>query len=202
MNEYRKTSFLMELAPDTYQFLKGLKPIALLYALVLVTMIMLSMFFQWIVIKFFIDCMMGWTLLSIPFVGVLIVALDKEFKVKDYEFDAQSLRKTRSYKLSATWGIILCLIGLVGLYYSNSYKRYYGFQCQDFYLERVTGVYHILNDCEYIGVDDNDEPIENPIIIKVGGKDILDTDYEFCVACKEWAEEAKAEAATYQYRRP
>lgn len=201
MDEYRKTSFLMELAPDTYQFLKGLKPIALLYALVLAVMIVLSMFFQWGFIKFFIDIMMGWTLLSIPFVSVLIVVLDKEFQVKDYEFDFQSHHKTHFYKLSSTWGIILCLIGLMGLYYSNSYKKYYGFQCQDFYLERVSGVYHILDDCEYIGVDNNDEPIENPNLIKISGKELLDTDYKLCVACEEWAEDAEAEAATYQYRR-
>jgi len=48
----------MELAPDTYQFLKDLKPIALLYALVLGLMVILSMFFQWSFIKFFLDCMM------------------------------------------------------------------------------------------------------------------------------------------------
>ncbi|MCM1139095.1 MAG: hypothetical protein NC453_11055 [Muribaculum sp.] len=201
MDEYRKTSFLMELAPDTYQFLKGLKPIALLYALVLAVMIALSMFFQWSVIKFFIDCMMGWTLLSIPFVGIIIVALDKEIQVKDYEFDIHSHHKSHSYKLSTIWGIVLCLTGLVGLYCSHSYKKYYGFQCQDFYLERVSGVYHILDDCEYIGVDSNDESIENPDLIKISGKELLDTDYELCVACEEWAEEAEAEAATYQYRR-
>lgn len=191
----------MEMAPDIYQFLRGLKPIALLYALVLVVMIVLSMFFQWSFIKFFIDCMMGWSLLSIPFVGVLIVALDKEFHVKDYDFDVHSHHKTHSYKLSATWGIVLCLIGLVGLYYFNSYKRYYGFQCQDFYLERVSGVYHTLDDCEYIGFDNNDEPIENPDLIKISGKELLDTDYKLCVACEEWAEDAEADAATYQYRR-
>lgn len=76
----------MELAPDTYQFLKDLKPIALLYALVLGLMVILSMFFQWSFIKFFLDCMMGWTLLSIPFVGVIIVAFDKEFTVEDYSY--------------------------------------------------------------------------------------------------------------------
>ena len=60
MEEYRKTSFLMELVPDIYQFLKGLKPIALIYAVVMGVMITLSLFFQWSFIEFFIEIMMGW----------------------------------------------------------------------------------------------------------------------------------------------
>lgn len=202
MGEFRRTSFLMELVPDTYQFLKDLKPIALLYAWVLGLMVILSMFFQWSFIKFFLDCMMGWTLLSIPFVGVIIVALDKEFTVEDYLYSHKEHHKSNRFKFSTGWGILLCIAGIVGLCYSSVYKKYYGFQCQDFYLEQNTGIYHLIDDCEYIGIDENDDPIDNPIIIKISGKELMETDYKLCEACEEWAEEAEAEAATYQYRRP
>lgn len=202
MEEFRRTSFLMELIPDTYQFLKGLKPIALLYALVLGLMFILSMFFQWSFIKFFLDCMMGWTLLSIPFVGVLIVFLDKEFTVEDCLYSHKEHHKTKRFKFSLVWGIILCIAGIVGLYYSSVYKNYYGFQCQDFYLEQTTGIYHIIDDCDYIGIIEDDKSIDNPVIIKISGKELMETDYKLCEACEEWAEEAEAEAATFQYRRP
>lgn len=200
--EYRKTSFLKELVPDTYQFLKGLKPIASLYAVVLCIMVVLSLFRQWSFIKFFIDCMMGWTLLSIPFVGVIIVVFDKEFKVGDIFFNIKLHHKEMPYKISMIWGIVLCVAGLAALYYSNRYKKYYAFQCQDFYLEETTGVYHILKDCEYIGMNEDDNQVDNPSIVKLSGKDLLDTNYELCEACKEWAKEAETEISSYQYRRP
>ncbi len=191
--EYRKTSFLKELVPDTYQFLTGLKPIASLYAVVLCIMVVLSLFLQWSFIKFFIDCMMGWTLLSIPFVGVIIVVFDKEFKVEDIFFKTKFHHKEMPYKFSMIWGIVLCVAGLITLHYSNRYKKYYAFQCQNFYLEKTTGVYHILNDCEYIGMNEADNPIDNPSIVKLSGKDLLGTNYELCEACQEWAEEAETE---------
>ncbi len=200
--EYRTTSFLKELVPDTYQFLKSLRPIALLYAVVLCIMVVLSLFLQCGFIKFFIDCMMGWTLLSIPFVGVIIVVFDKEFKVEDILSKTKFHHKEMPYKFSMVWGIVLCVAGLVALYYSNRYKKYYAFQCQDFYLEETTGVYHILKDCEYIGINKDDTLVDNPSIVRLSGRDLLNTNYEFCEACHEWAEEAESEVASYQYRRP
>lgn len=202
MEEYRKISFLMELTPNIYRYLKGLKTVALLYATFLGVMVVLSLFLQCGFIKFFIDCMMGWTLLSIPFVAIIIVALDKKFMVRDFAFTHKLHHKELTYKLSMIWGIILCIGGLVALYYSNSYKKYYAFQCQDFYLEENAGVYHILKGCENIGLDEGGNPVENPSIVEIKGKDLLETDYELCVVCQEWAKEAQAETATYQYRRP
>lgn len=192
----------MELAPDTYQFLKDLKPIALLYALFLGLMVILSMFFQWSFIKFFLDCMMGWTLLSIPFVGVIIVALDKEFTVEDYLYSHKEHHKAKRFKVSTVWGVLLCIAGTASLYYSSVYKKYYGFLCQEFYLEQNTGIYHIIDDCEYIGIDEDDEPIDKPIIVRISGKELLETNHKLCEICEEWAEEAEATAAEYQYRRP
>lgn len=79
--EYRRTSFLKDIAPDTYRFLSEMRPFAFIYLGVLAIAVLLSIFVQWSIVKFFIDCMMGWTLLSIPFIGVLIVVLDKEINL-------------------------------------------------------------------------------------------------------------------------
>lgn len=134
--EYRKTSFLKELGSDTYQFLKGLKPIASLYAVVLCIMVVLSLFQQWSFIKFFIDCMMGWTLLSIPFAGVIIVVFDKEFKVEDIFFNIKLHHKEMPYKISMIWGIVLCVAGLTAPYYSNRYKSITPFNAKIFILKK------------------------------------------------------------------
>ena len=187
--EYRRTSFLAEKAPDTYKFLSELKPYTLIYVGVLAIAILLSLFFQWRIVKFFIDCMMGWTLLSIPFIGVLIVVLDKEINLPQEERWEPVPPKPWSYKFSMVWGIFLILAGLVTLYFSNQYKKYYAFQFQTFYLEHSTAVYHINDDCNYIGLDE--ETNENVSISKVKGIDLLDEGYTLCEACKEWAEDAE-----------
>ena len=50
--------------------------------------------------------------------------------------------------------------------------------------------------------DEDDEPIDKPIIVRISGKELLETDHKLCEVCEEWAEEAEATAAEYQYRRP
>lgn len=191
--DYRRTSFLAESAPDTYRFLSELKPYALIYAGILEVAILLSMFFQWNVVKFFIDCMMGWTLLSIPFVGVLIVAFDKEILLPQEEHWEPTPKKPASYKYSMIWGIILILSGITALYFSNRYKKHYSFQCQSFFLEHPTGIYHLSEKCDYIGLNEDEEPIDNVTLSKVTGKELLEYDCEFCDACREWAEDAEME---------
>ncbi len=193
----------MELAPDVYQFLKNLKPIALVYAAVLSIVIILSIFFQWKIIKIFIDSLMGWTLLSIPFVGVLVVTLDKEFHIKEDEYTIRGHHKEKLYKFSMVWGVALCLMGIIGLYLSNNYKRYYSFQCQEFYLEPTTGIYHIFDDCEYRGNKADKEFEDYFILSKVSGIDLIDSNHTLCEACKERAEDMDAEIGSYQYfKRP
>lgn len=199
--DYRRTSFLAETAPDTYRFLSELKPYALIYAGTLAVAILLSLFFQWNVVKFFIDCTMGWTLLSIPFVGVLIVALDKEILLPQSEHWEPVPEKPASYKYSMIWGIILILLGIAALYFSNQYKKYYSFQCQSFFLEQQIGIYHLSDKCEYIGLDENEKPIDNVTLSKVTGKELLEDDYEFCVACREWAEDAEMEYESNRFYR-
>lgn len=199
--DYRRTSFLAETAPETYRFLSELKPYALIYASVLAVAILLSLFFQWNVVKLLIDCMMGWTLLSIPFVGVLIVALDKEILLPQAERWELIPEKPAFYKYSKIWGIVLILLGIVALYFSNQYKKYYSFQCQSFLLERPRGIYHLSDRCKYIGLDEDEQPIDNVTISKVTGKELLEGDYEFCEACREWEEDAEMEYESSRYYR-
>lgn len=198
--EYKRTSFLAEVAPDTYSILSELKPFAFIYLIILAIVSLLSLFVQWSIVKFFIDCMMGWTLLSIPFIGVLIVIFDKEINLPITQRWEPSPKKSVSYKLSMIWGIFLMVAGLVTLYFSNQYKKYYAFQCQTFYLEQPSGVYHLRKRCEYIGFSQEGQ-VENVSISKVKGIDLLDEDHTLCVACSEWAEDAEMDFEVNRYFR-
>ena len=191
-----KSSFLKELGPNTYETLSNWKPIALIYAIILLIFVLLSFFFQWSFIKFFIDLMMGWTLLSIPFVAIIVVSLDKEIEMKKAESQWEKLHeeKPKNYLYTKIWGITLCIFGLTCLYFSGKYKDYYSFQCGTFYLDKVHQTYHILDDCKYSEVD-NDE------LIEIKGVDLIGTNHELCDACEEWAEDAKESAYEWQYRR-
>lgn len=99
------------------------------------------------------------------------------------------------------WGIVLILLGIVGLYFSNQYKKYYSFQCQSFFLEQPTGIYHLSEKCEYIGLNEDEEPIDNVTLSKVSGKELLEYDCDFCDACREWAEDAEMEYESSRYYR-
>lgn len=79
----------------------------------------------------------------------------------------------------------MCITGIVALYLSGQYKKDYIFKCSDFYLEDTTGIYHIWDDCAYIGLDENDNPIENIDCIWVKGHE-LEEWHTLCVACKKW----------------
>lgn len=199
--EHRRTSFLLEKAPEQYKVLSGLKPFALIYAGVLAIAILLSLFVQWGIVEFFINLLMGWTLLSVPFMAVIIVAFDKEIKLPQEEESFPNPKKTLSYKFSMVWGCFLIVAGIVTLYFSNEYKKYYAFQCQTFFLEQPTGVYHIREDCKYIGIDEDDNYIENISVTKVKGVDVVGDGFSFCDACREWAEEAEMEFEANRYYR-
>lgn len=206
MSEIVKTSFLKNLAPQTYEDLSGCKRLALLYVLVLALFIFLSLFFQWSFINSIIGILTGWTIISVPCIGIIIVSLDKEIEmeVPEYKSEEKYITRPKSYLFTKIWGITLLILGISALHFSGKYSDYYSFQCQTFYLDNYRGTYHILKDCEYApdwdqeakewGIDPNE-------FEKVKGKFLLDKPYELCPACQEWAEDAKMESYDWQYRR-
>lgn len=105
-----KSSFLKDLAPETYCTLSDWKRLALIYGAVLLLFFLLSLFLQWSFIKFFIDVLMGWTLLSLPFMGVIIVSLDKEVKVQipEYSWEKEKIKKLNHTNIQK-YGELLCV---------------------------------------------------------------------------------------------
>ena len=185
-----KYSFLNNLLPDSYEYAKVFRPWALIYAILLITTLILSHFFYSSVIEFFVRAMMGWSILNILFVGVLIVILDIQVKPITAIEEVKGKTPLR-YKASMVWACSLCIAGIVGLYISNQYKKDYMFKCLDFYLEEPTGIYHISRQCPYIGMDEDDNPIEDIEASWVKGYELEDRN-TLCGACKEAAEDAAA----------
>lgn len=202
MENSTKTSFLMELFPEAYEFLKDIRIYALAYAGLLALMITLSYFFQWGLVRFFLNIMMGWSVFSILFTGVLIIVLDKEFYVDEETLRSEKHHNDSAYKYSKVWGITLCIAAIIGLYYSNKYRNYYSFQCHKFYIGADYNLYHIEKDCDYIYMNQYGEweKRRNVDIEELNGKELEYTDYEMCEHCRDFAEEAQLDAASYDFR--
>ncbi len=194
MKECKTTSFLKRLSPETYYFLQFLKPAALWYGVLLGVMALLSVFFQSSIIAYFLNIMMGWSIVAILFTGVVVIALDKEYEVEEDDPDNPAANR---YKQSRIWGITLLILGLAALFLSNSYKQKYNFQCESFYLEPSAHLYHIREDCAYIGENEDMEDAPHSEIVEVKGKDLEDTNHELCIACKEWAEDVGHDIYTH-----
>lgn len=185
--EKRKSSFLTDLVPDVYDFANTTKPFALIYASVLSVFFVLSTLFHSTIIKYFIDFMVGWTIPSLLFIVAIIVLCDIKVSVRTpNEISSQIMPKR--YKFSMYWSFFLCIIGVAYLYLTSQYKKEYDFECSNFYLEDSTGIYHIWNDCNYIGKDEDGNPTENKYISKIKGYELNDW-HTPCIACKERAED-------------
>lgn len=93
----------------------------------------------------------------------------------------------------------------MALYFSGKYKDYYAFQCQTFYLDENTGICHILNDCDYVHDAEEMDSYEmrgnHKHLSEIKGIEILDSSYELCDACREWAEDASSDLSNFYYRR-
>ena len=182
-------SFLSKHFPKTHSEALKFKKLALIYAMVLTAVFILSQFFYSSILEWFIRLMMGCTILNIVFIGVMIAVLDIPVKSITIEEIAESKIPLR-YTASVVWGCFLCIAGITFLYLSSQYKEDYVFKCSDFYLEESTGIYHIWEDCKYIGVNKDNDYIENKDGYWVKGYE-LEQGHTICDACKEIAEDAE-----------
>ena len=188
-----KSSFLKELIPDVYDLVIVIRPFIFIYASLLLIFFVLSYFFHSSIIKYFIDIMMGWTIPSLLLTLLMIVICDIKVTIRNSKEIIQRITPAR-YRLSMYWFFFLCLAGIAYLYLSNQYKQEYDFKCSNFYLEDSTGIYHIWDDCNYIGIDENGNQTGNKNISKVRGYELNDWQTP-CIACEERAEDYKSDFA-------
>lgn len=187
MPNEEKYSFLEHLLPNVYGYAKAFKPLAWIYLGVLIIVLILSQLYYSSIIEWFIDMMMGWTVMNILFIGIMIVNFDIKVTPISKE-EATHTSKPKRYKFSMVWGCSMFIVGILGLFFSNEYKKDYAFECSDFFLENATGVYHIWGDCPDIGIVEQYYPNVNGESSWVKGYEI-EKWHTLCVACKERVEE-------------
>ena len=140
----------------------------------------------------------GTSLLFIVYVAALIVLLDKEVKVEthsDSTIAKQKVKKPFTYKLTIVWGLFLVVGGIVAIYGTNKYRRYYAFQCKKvFVVNKGDNFYHLYEECSHC------ENAEHLYVAK--GYQMEKAHLKLCPECAELAEEYDEMAAESQARRP
>ncbi len=196
-----KTSFLAEVTGDFYEMIEDYaRPIAIYGGIVIAVAVLLSLLGHHV---FFADFLSVVTGLSIPFViyvFAVIVALDEQVDV-DAEFDGfdhyhgKKIIPNRAYKRTKIRFFCMVLLGALAIYGTNVYRNRYAFECQKVMADTSQHIYHIVDDCPEMKNNAEDgEDAEHNLFERYGHE--LDDSYTLCPICKEWTEEAEADART------
>ena len=195
----RKQSFISNLlGHNTYAEFKG---VALLVSLIgsgiLIVLYILSYFFHAGIISYFVKLTNGTSLLFIGYILATILLLDVEVDVeepeKSYWEEEKKAPKPFKYKLTIIWAVLLFVLGILSIYYSNRYRNRYAFECETYLVDEEAGVYHLNwnNDCK---TADEAESLE----VKKGYQ--IDKSFKFCDECKEWLDDVESEAGLVHAR--
>ena len=115
-----------------------------------------------------------------------IVYLDKEIDVvleRDWNGDYTLPQKNQGYTKTKVIGIILIILGISSIYFSDRYRKHYAFECETFLVDEHKGIYH-LN-----GYNDDCDEIEDSYLVPLKGYEIERQGYSFCPSCEQWAED-------------
>ena len=158
---------------------------------ILVVLFTLSQFFHSGIINYLLKLTTGTSLLFIVYVAACILLLDIRVEVEKPEQECweekKEISKPMKYKLTIVWGIVLVMMGIAAIYFSNKYKNQYDFECTTFLVDHKAHVYHL-------DWNDNCGNAENADELKeMYGYEIDDT-YSFCKGCKEYEEDLESEA--------
>ncbi|SHK67407.1 hypothetical protein [Xylanibacter ruminicola] len=183
-----KQSFISNLiGRQTYDDAKEFaKTVAWIGAAILALLYLLSYYFHSSIISFLLNITNGYSLLFIGYIVVLMVLLDFEVKVeapeRKYWEEKKEIAKPFKYKLTVVWSVLLLLLGIVAIYYSNKYRRQYSFECDTFLVDKSAGIYHYdwNSDCETAETAESLEEMNGFQINK---------SFKLCEECKECEEE-------------
>ncbi len=186
-----KKSFISNLiGKNLYYGLKNYsKPIILIGTGILLVLFLLSFFVHWRFVSKLLSLVTGTSLLFLVYIAALIVFLDKEVDVEEpisyYHHDSEQMPKTKSFKLTIVWGVVLILLGISAIFFSNRYRKQYAFDCSTILVDQSAGIYHLewIDDCEVAA--------ESDCLEEMKGYEIKGKGYKICDWCKEYAEEVE-----------
>ena len=166
--------------------------------LILIFLFILSHFFHSGIINYLLKLTTGTSLLFIAYIAACILLLDIRVEVEKTEQEWWAKKKAPpkplKYKLTIVWCVILLVLGIAAIYFSNKYRNRYDFECTTFLVDHKAHVYHLdwNDDCEDAA---NAEELE-----EMYGYEIDDS-YSFCEGCREYEEDVESEAAVAYVRR-
>lgn len=195
-----KQSFLSNLiGEDCYEeYTRMAMKIVGVGGLVLVVLFTLSYFCHSGIINYLLKLTTGTSLLFIAYIAACILLLDIRVEVEKLEQkrwgEKKESPKPLKYKLTIVWSIILLVLGVAAIYFSNKYRNQYDFECTTFLVDHKAHVYHLdwNDDCEEAA---NAEGLE-----EIFGYEIDDS-YTFCEGCEEYEEDVESEAAITHVRK-
>lgn len=186
-----KESFISNLIGRNtyYEFKHYCKIIVVIGTIILVILFTLSNFVYVGSVSNLLSLMTGATILFGIYIAAVIVILDVPVKVEkpDWGYESKTSKATKplSYKLSTIWDIILILLGVTVIFFSNKYKKHYAFECETFLVDTNSGIYHFdtRNGCKEAKMSNS--------IKKMKGFELDATNYTLCDWCKDWADDAE-----------
>ena len=195
-----KQSFISNLiGQDNYNGFKEIaKIIIAIGTCALAILFLLTYFFHWGFLSTLLNLVTGTSLLFVAYVAALILVLDIEVDVEEperyYWSDPEKLPKPITYNLTIVWGVILIILGIGAIYFSNDYRKQYSFECGTYLVDHQSKIYHLDwdIDCEVAA--------ETSRLEKMRGYEI-DKSYTLCDWCECWAEDAEAEYEASRYFR-
>lgn len=195
-----KQSFISNLiGKDNYDGLKkNAKIIIALGTCILAILFLLTYFFHLEFLSSLLNLVTGTSLLFVAYVAALILVLDIEVDVEDPErfYWSEPIKQPKplQYKLTIVWDVILIILGIGAIYFSNDYRKHYSFECDTYSVDHQAKIYHLDwdIDCEVAA--------ESNHLKKMKGHQI-DKSYTLCDWCEEWAEDAEIEYEASRYFR-
>lgn len=188
----RKQSFLSNLfGQNTYAYFKDIAVLVFLIGTgILIVLYALSYFFHAGIISYLLNLTNGLSLLFIGYIVATIILFDIEVDVeepkKNIWGEEKKEPKPLKYKLTIVWGVLLLILGVVAIYYSNRYRKHYAFECETFLVDKQTHIYHLDWDIDCEAANEAEQ-----LEIMYGYQ--IDDSYTFCEGCEELAEEAEYE---------
>lgn len=187
----REESFLSNfLGEESYEdWVDNARIVIAVGTIILLVFLGLSFLFHSNIVSYLLKLVTGTSLLFIAYVAMWVLVLDIRVDVdesEEYGWERpKKSHKPIAYKLSALWTVVLIILGIVAIYYSNKYRKQYAFECDTFFVDKQTYLYHLdWTECETSGHAENLEEVHGYQI---------PVNYSICEECKEIAEEVDAD---------